>query len=314
MTSAEMLIRVNMLLDKINSFQADTLLPNEVYRALNMAQETFIKQRYGRANKYGRGFEEMQKRIDDLAPLLVDANININYSQQVGENHFRDVICLLPNDIANAPNDSLPYMFLVNVRASLKYVGCKVKLNVEEDDYWQWGPSEEEIEVTDETTGAVTTEAVLQEMIASNEVGIGSLVPRVEVEEPLSTLKTAHTTLCKFVQNDDIFTVLKDPFNTTKLTSPIYSMSGFSGTYTSEDNVDITLSVPQIEIYTDSTFFVDTVHIRYIRTPNDIAEDQDCQLANHTHQEIVNMAVDLLLESISDPRYKSHQAETVKSD
>ena len=295
-----------MLLDKINSFQADTLLPNEVYRALNMAQEAFIKQRYGRANKYGRGFEEIQKRIDDLAPLLVDANININYSQQVGENHFRDVVCLLPNDIQDAPNNSLPYMFLVNVRASLKYVGCKVKLNVEEDDYWQWGPDEE----TDDTDNSTSLQALLE----SNEVGVGSIVPRVEVEEPLSTLKTAHTTLCKFVQNDDIFTVLKDPFNTTKLTSPIYSMSGFSGTYTDEQGEEITLSVPQIEIYTDSTFFVDTVHIRYIRTPNDIAEDQDCQLANHTHQEIVNMAVDLLLESISDPRYKSHQAETVKSD
>ena len=295
-----------MLLDKINSFQADTLLPNEVYRALNMAQEAFIKQRYGRANKYGRGFEEIQKRIDDLAPLLVDANININYSQQVGENHFRDVVCLLPNDIQDAPNNSLPYMFLVNVRASLKYVGCKVKLNVEEEDYWQWGPNED----TDDTDNST----ILQALLESNEVGVGSIVPRVEVEEPLSTLKTAHTTLCKFVQNDDIFTVLKDPFNTTKLTSPIYSMSGFSGTYTDEQGEEITLSVPQIEIYTDSTFFVDTVHIRYIRTPNDIAEDQDCQLANHTHQEIVNMAVDLLLESISDPRYKSHQAETVKSD
>ena len=306
MTGAEMLIRVNMLLDKINSFQADTLLPNEVYRALNMAQETFIKQRYGRANKYGRGFEESQKRIDDLAPLLVDANININYSQQIGENHFRDVICLLPNDIQDAPNNSLPYMFLVNVRASLKYVGCKVKLNVEEEDYWQWGPDEE----TDDTNNST----ILQALLESNEIGIGSVVPRVEVEEPLSTLKTAHTTLCKFVQNDDIFTVLKDPFNTTKLTSPIYSMSGFSGTYTDEEDNDITLSVPQIEIYTDSTFFVDTVHIRYIRTPDDISADQDCQLANHTHQEIVNMAVDLLLESISDPRYKSHQAETVKSD
>ena len=293
-----------MLLDKINSFQADTLLPNEVYRALNMAQEAFIKQRYGRANKYGRGFEEIQKRID--APLLVDANININYSQQVGENHFRDVVCLLPNDIQDAPNNSLPYMFLVNVRASLKYVGCKVKLNVEEEDYWQWGPNED----TDDTDNST----ILQALLESNEVGVGSIVPRVEVEEPLSTLKTAHTTLCKFVQNDDIFTVLKDPFNTTKLTSPIYSMSGFSGTYTDEQGEEITLSVPQIEIYTDSTFFVDTVHIRYIRTPNDIAEDQDCQLANHTHQEIVNMAVDLLLESISDPRYKSHQAETVKSD
>tara|TARA_A100000172_G_scaffold45716_2_gene28200 strand:- start:50 stop:970 length:921 start_codon:yes stop_codon:yes gene_type:complete len=306
MTGAEMLIRVNMLLDKINSFQADTLLPNEVYRALNMAQETFIKQRYGRANKYGRGFEESQKRIDDLAPLLVDANININYSQQIGENHFRDVICLLPNDIQDAPNNSLPYMFLVNVRASLKYVGCKVKLNVEEEDYWQWGPDEE----TDDTNNST----ILQALLESNEIGVGSVVPRVEVEEPLSTLKTAHTTLCKFVQNDDIFTVLKDPFNTTKLTSPIYSMSGFSGTYTDEEDNDITLSVPQIEIYTDSTFFVDTVHIRYIRTPDDISADQDCQLANHTHQEIVNMAVDLLLESISDPRYKSHQAETVKSD
>ena len=275
-----------------------------------MAQEAFIKQRYGRANKYGRGFEESQKRIDDLAPLLTDANIPINYSEQVGENHFRDVICLLPNGFApEALSGSLPYMFLVNVRASLKYVGCKVRLNVEEHDYWQWGHIQNE-------------DTALAHAIGSYEVGHSVVLPRIEVEEPLSALQVAPAVLCKFVQNDDIFTLLKDPFNNTKLTSPIYTMSGFRGTYTVPADPNITdsadlilnLSVPQIEIYTDSTFFVDTVHIRYIRTPTDITDNSDCQLADHTHQEIVNMAVDLLLESISDPRYKSHQAETVKSD
>lgn len=289
-----------MLLDKVNSFQADTLLPNEVYRALNMAQEVFIKQRYGRANKYGRGFEESQKRIDDLAPLLVDANLHTSYSQQVGDGHYRDITVL-----RNAGEDALPlpYMFLVSVRATLAYAGCNLIMDGEDGDYWTYG------NVTD-------VEDVAAPEFVSNEEGINPLLARAEASDPISALSRNHAVLCKFVQNDDIFTLLKDPFNTTKLTSPIYSVSGFSGIFgsTIEDVEDVVLSVPQIEIYTDRTFFIETLHIRYIRTPEDIAADQDCQLADHTHQEIVNMAVDLLLESISDPRYKSHQAETMKSD
>ena len=300
-----------MLLDKVNSFQADTLLPNEVYRALNMAQEAFIKQRYGRANKYGRGFEESQKRIDDLAPLLVDANLGVTYSQQVGDKHFRDVILLTDQTITGLDSLDLPYMFLVNVRATLKYVDCNIIMNVEEGDYWQYGNpvGNDTLEGEDESPIPPDPDVVADAVVTTNEVGLSTLLPRVEVEEPLSTLKIDHAILCKFVQNDDIFTLLKDPFNKTKLSSPLYSISGFSG-----EGGTTALSIPQIEIYTDRTFFVHALHVRYIRTPDDISADQDCQLADHTHQEIVNMAVDLLLESISDPRYKSHQAETMKSD
>ena len=89
----------------------------------------------------------------------------------------------------------------------------------------------------------------------------------------------------------------------------------------------------RLEVYTDDTFYTDRIHIRYIKRPREISigvtvvtEDenenevitvlgvQNCELSEHVHTEIVNMAVDILLEGISDPRYKSHQAETMKSD
>ena len=64
--------------------------------------------------------------------------------------------------------------------------------------------------------------------------------------------------------------------------------------------------------------------MRYISTPQDIVlgnttvdtvvPSVDCGLLPHTHLEIVNIAVDILLEGISDPRYKTHQMETMKSD
>ena len=37
-------------------------------------------------------------------------------------------------------------------------------------------------------------------------------------------------------------------------------------------------------------------------------------LPNHTHQEIVDMAVSSILEGISDPRYQSFRAEEIRSE
>ena len=39
----------------------------------------------------------------------------------------------------------------------------------------------------------------------------------------------------------------------------------------------------------------------------------DCDLAGHTHQEIVDMTINSILEGISDPRYKTQQLELGKN-
>ena len=111
MTIEEMHIAVNLGVQKIASFQADSLLPEEIDYELNTAVRRFISQRYNKqGNKYRRGFEQSQKRLDDLRHLVEDYNTTMSSYMGVGYtsktkgniNIFR----------YKFPND---YMFLVNV-------------------------------------------------------------------------------------------------------------------------------------------------------------------------------------------------------
>jgi len=71
MTVNEMHIAVNLGVQKLASFQADNLLPEEIDHELNLSVMRFIKQRYNpSSNRQGKGFEQSQKRIDDLKHLV----------------------------------------------------------------------------------------------------------------------------------------------------------------------------------------------------------------------------------------------------
>ena len=63
-------IAVRQGVDKINSLQADSLLSEEIDLELNKNMSRFINLKYGKNNQYGKGFEESQKRIDDLSTLV----------------------------------------------------------------------------------------------------------------------------------------------------------------------------------------------------------------------------------------------------
>ena len=103
----------------------------------------------------------------------------------------------------------------------------------------------------------------------------------------------------KFIQQDDIFKLLEDPFNTTKHTSPLTTIRG-----------------NYIDIYTSDIFIIDKVKITYIRKPKEISLtlDNSCELPHHTHQEIVDMSISSILEGINDPRYSTHQKEVIKNE
>lgn len=111
MTIEEMHIAVNLGVQKIASFQVDNLLPQEIDHELNNAMDRFIKQRYiPMGNKYRRGFEQSQKRIDDLRNLVVDYRVRTEF----GGNSISGFTF----DRARFPND---YMFLISVMSEMFY-------------------------------------------------------------------------------------------------------------------------------------------------------------------------------------------------
>jgi len=72
MNVQQMHLAVQQGVDKINSLQADVLLPQEIDIELNKSLIKFIATRYGKNNTYRKGFEENQKRIDDLRNLVTE--------------------------------------------------------------------------------------------------------------------------------------------------------------------------------------------------------------------------------------------------
>ena len=59
-------------LDKLDALNYPNFLPEEIDLILNNAQDRFIKQRYGFNNNKRQGFEETQKRTEDLKNITIN--------------------------------------------------------------------------------------------------------------------------------------------------------------------------------------------------------------------------------------------------
>ena len=385
----EMHIAIQQGVDKINSLQADMLLPQEIDIELNKSMSRFLNTKYGKGNKYGKGFEESQKRIDDLRTLVREYSAPVIFKEQYSNDFWVDQF-RLPSD----------YLYLVNQRSEVfTNINCDpISFTYDDNDptayfvmplselhdgtnmaeasaimadpsdtslgwnylfinqgtytypqdiqafkdflidpanwqpgmqvYWeQYGqlqfPNSFVIIVdfvntlpyvnwdsADPATGAAApnlitslvtsypgstgpeddANGVLYLQYTENGLGTKRLPPAFAVRK-FSTNK--------FIQHDDIFTLLDDPFNTTKYTSPLTTIRG-----------------QYIDLYTNDIFIIDKVKITYIRKPKQISLTLgiSCELPDHTHQEIVDMTVSSILEGISDPRYQTHQIEVGKNE
>lgn len=69
-----------------------------------------------------------------------------------------------------------------------------------------------------------------------------------------------------------------------------------------------------VELTTDGNYSITKYRIKYIELPQEVSysDDIDCNLPEHTHDEIVTLAVNMALENIEQPRYQTHQYELNK--
>lgn len=99
-------------------------------------------------------------------------------------------------------------------------------------------------------------------------------------------------------QSDDIYTLLGDPFNTTKIESPL-----------------IVIGDQFIYAYTDKSFIIYKIFIDYIRMPNklSIKGNVSSELPEHLHEDIIQRAADLFLNNTRQLKQRL-QRETPTSD
>jgi len=376
----QMHLAIQQGVDKINSLQADMLLPQEIDIELNKSMIRFINSKYGKNNIYRKGFEESQKRIDDLRSLVTEHASPVIFKEQYNNNIWVDQFKLPTN-----------YLYLVNQRSEIFINNCeRIQYTINdaaEADYFvlplsslhngteladvlvavadtndsntgfatlasgwsfnnypedishfvdylldnsNWGPGVSIYWETyydlhfpnsfivlvdpnvhswlnwDSSVGVQST--LVAGYTNFNDYSDPTLNTYVYLQHTDSYLGarrlpvgdvTKESTLNKFIQQDDIFKLLDDPFNTTKHTAPLTTVRG-----------------DYIDIYTNDIFIIDKVKITYIRKPKEISLSLgiSCELPTHAHQEIVDRAVSSILEGISDPRYSAHQSEVRQNE
>ena len=151
----------------------------------------------------------------------------------------------------------------------------------------------------------ITSGSITYDSVAYNE-GDYFVGASLSVFTGTGTVKTAKTkrTRIKPKRHDEYNEFIRDPFNKPN------------------ENEVVRLSFQDsVELITDGTFAVSKYFLRYIRKPLEIlldllvpANSVNCELADITHQEIVEQAAQLALESIESPRYQTMTMETSKQE
>ena len=299
--------------DKIDSDSVPNILTAEMDFFLNQAQDQFVKVRYGGNNVYRTGFEQTQKRTDDLRTIV----------------KRQKVICYPFFDSSGTPieanvySGAIPsdYDYLTNLRVKNisaicgndfidmdNYKGTTYGFKLGDGtwfvhgDWINWNDEEEQqlnnnnIVYLLAQNGQGLTELVVVDL--NNQDG-GTLIadPVPNVEEKWEGAKQ--------VQHDDIGEYLSDPFNKPVPEKPLFLFEG-----------------KDILMYANEDFIVSVVELTYIKKILELSSEDPtpfnmtdtCELPDHTHQEIVDIAVNIALEDIESPRLATHNALMSKQE
>ena len=231
MTIAEMHIAVKLELDKTASLELPAFEPEEISYWLNSSIRRFVKSRYGGANNKGTGFEETQKRTDDIRTLIERETVTT------------------PSSSSDYPNG---YIYTLPVEGS----------GVGSENYWVTLSEQCMISVDGTTSLVGITECTMDEY-------------RQKLDDPYSE-HILH-------------------YQTAK---PLRLF----------DNESVVL-------ITDGNYTITSYYLTYLKKPAEVQLSGslvigvNCDLPEHTHDEIVKLAVSMMLENIEQPRYSTYMNE-----
>jgi len=118
--------------------------------------------------------------------------------------------------------------------------------------------------------------------------------------EQVDTADPETTRDLRIVEQDKLYQHQQNPFAKTKPEFPLGAV------YDDE-----------VRVFQDNEkFILKTLHLDYLRQPVDItlSTSVDCELAEHTHHEIVDLAVKSIIEAIESPRYQTTSIEQQQSE
>ena len=104
----------------------------------------------------------------------------------------------------------------------------------------------------------------------------------------------------RIVEQDKVYQHQQNPFAKTKAEFPLAVVFD-----------------EEVRVFQDKErFILKTLHLDYLRLPVDInlSTSVDCELAEHTHHEIVDLTVKSIIEAIESPRYQTTSIEQQQSE
>ena len=103
----------------------------------------------------------------------------------------------------------------------------------------------------------------------------------------------------RIIEPDDAYNILGNPFATSTPNSAIGIVNN-----------------TEIKVFNNKSYLLKGLNVDYIRTPVEISLSSgvDCELADHTHQEIVDLTVKHLLEATESQRYRTNIAESSQTE
>jgi len=291
MNVVEMHTAVRISVDKIDSLNFVNLEAVELDFFLNKEMERFVKHRTEGSMAKGRGFEETQKRMDDLRNITNSISIAPDILSIDNKPGGRFVT--LPSLVSNT------YWFSINEEAIVLMKNCSASKVLSGDIKNGFNYIVEDATVTysgvtygaGEILKGETRDVGGSPYEVKDFTGDGNLYIMSEVRVEVKPL-----------QHDDYNKTIKDPFNKPVLNSRVKQIRRLQLAGRMELLLPIASVVLQKYI------------LRYIRKPIQISliSSTDCELADHTHQEIVDMAVSSILETIESGRYQTNLNELKK--
>jgi hypothetical protein len=104
----------------------------------------------------------------------------------------------------------------------------------------------------------------------------------------------------RIVEQDKVYQHQQNPFGKTRAEAPVATIF--------DDDVRV--------FQEKEKFILKTLRLDYLRVPVDItlSTSVDCELAEHTHHEIVDLTVKSIIEAIESPRYQTTSIEQQQSE
>jgi hypothetical protein len=292
-------------LDKSQSLDYPDFLPEEIDFWLNKAIRAFVKTRYSGSNVKRESFEESQKRIDDLRTLIKEHSITpvsagspiypfSTYTNvKIKDNSYIFPLPVLPLYVNSTSYTIRPYWHTLGEQAQIVFGNNSITTGITQSTIDKFerilnDPQGEHVLHYNKAKPIRLFRNNYVEIISDGNYTVSLYFLRY-LAKPVrvNSLSTSGITSGNIL-DDIVYTVVSG------------SLSYNSVTYTAGQKL--------IGLTDYSTFSIVT------GTPTLTMNSMSCDLPEHTHDEIVTIAVNMVLENIEQQRYQTHTVELNKSE